>query len=578
MPDSGAALSPFELAAAAVEAWLDGAGAAFVKRTEQPGHRGKFHSWDIELQHATLGQQRARFSLPRDFPATPPQVHFNMKLCLVLPHIEEDGKFCHDVLSSPMDYDYPAGAAEAVLRSLEKFWTNTLDADWIQHELHKERLSYWLRFCDRFRTVNKVPAPRVVRAALSPLEVVTEGKVAAYFHQSQKLRSELMLATVGDGDPHILASRHRWPTGTLVRGHALFVPMPESIRWTPSDWPQSLQDLENLVALVTDQQCSVIHWIESKQDNTPHPFIVALVQEGICYGYLVTAAPVPRVTPPGVIPVVIDRVDADWALSRDHQLPVLSARREKRVLLLGCGSLGAPIAELLARAGIGELHLLDKEVFEPENCARHLLGACDVGLSKADALAKRLRQMVPGLNVRPYLALAASWVHDVCKPGNYDLVVDCTGESSVRVMLTHYRGRSLGPCSLVHAWVEPFCAAAHVVHLAPGDPWPANDPGEKVAAASWPARTRVDLPACGAGFHPYGAADVWQAAGFTAERLLAILDRKVTASTVWSWVRSRAFFESLGADVMTGPMVPDSGDVFESIQVSRLLKDVLGDG
>lgn len=578
MPDSGAALSPFELAAAAVEAWLDGAGAAFVTRTGQPGLKGKIPSWDLELQHATLGPRRVRISLPKDFPATPPQVHFDKELCLALPHVEEDGKFCHDILPSPADYEHPVGAAEAVLKSLETFLANIKDAEWVQHEFQKECLSYWLRFCDRFRTVNKVPAPRAVRTALQLLEAVTEGKVAAYFRQSQKLRSELMLATVGDGDPHVLATRHRWSTGTLVRGHALFVPMPERVSWTPPDWPQSLQDLENLVAAATDHQCSVVHWIQSKQDNTPHPFLVVLVQAGVCYGYLITAAPIPRVTSPGVIPVAIDRVDADWALSRDHQLPALRTRREKRVLLLGCGSLGAPIAELLARAGIGELHLLDKEVFEPENCARHLLGARDVGLSKADALAKRLRQLVPGLNVKPYLALAANWVHDVCKPGSYDLVVDCTGESSVRVMLTHYRSRSLGPCPLVHAWVEPFCAAAHVVHLAPGDPWPANDPGEKIAAASWSARTRVDLPACGAGFHPYGVADVWQAAGFTAERLLAILDRKVTASTVWSWVRSKAFFESLGAGVVAGPMVPNSGEVLDSIQLTRALKDVLGDG
>lgn len=578
MPDSSTALPPFEFATATVEAWLDGAGAAFAKRTEQPGLRGKFPVWYLELQHATLGPQRVRFSLPRDFPATPPQVHFDKELCLVLPHVEEDGKFCHDVLSSPMDYECPAGAAKAVLKSLEKFWANTLDVEWVQDELHKERLSYWLRFCDRFRTVNKVSAPRAVRAALQPLEGVTEGRVAAYFRRSQKLRSELMLATIGDDDPHILATRHRWSTGALVRGFALFVPMPASVRWTPVDWPQSLDELEYLVAQVTDHQCSVVRWIENKKDDAPHPFLVVLVQENVCYGYLVSPAPVPRVTSPGIIPVVIDRVDADWALSRDHQLPALRARRAKRVLLLGCGSLGAPVAELLARAGIGELHLLDKEVFEPENCARHLLGARDVGFSKADALAKRLRQLVPGLNVKPYLALATSWVRDVCEPGNYDLVVDCTGESSVRVMLTRYRGHSLGPCPLVHAWVEPFCAATHVVYLVPGDSWPADDPGEKVAAACWP-KTRVDLPACGGGFHPYGAADVWQAAGFTAERLLAILDVKVPASTVWSWVRSKAFFESLGIiDAVTGPLVPESESAFDSTQITRSLKDVLGDG
>jgi hypothetical protein len=578
LPDSSTALTPFELAAAAVEEWLDGAGAAFMTRTKQSDPRRKAASWDLELQHAVLGPQRVRFSIPRDFPATPPQVHVDKKLCLVLPHVEKDGKFCHDVESSPKDYEWPAGAAEAVLQSLEKFWVNTLDVEWVQEEFHRERLSYWLHFCEQFRTANNVPTPHVVRAALQPLDGVTEGKVTAYFRQSQKLRSEVMLATVEDADPHVIARRHGWPVGALVRGYALFVPVPENIRWTPRDWPRTLQELESFVAQVTDHERSVIHWIEGKKDESSRPFLVVLVQENVCYGYLVAPAPVPRATPPGIIPVAIDRVDADWALARDHQLPALRTRREKRVLLLGCGSLGAPVAELLARAGVGELHVLDKEVFEPENCARHVLGAGDIGLSKADALATRLRQLVPGLNIKSYRALAADWVRHVCKPGNYDLVVNCTGESSIRVMLTHYRNHSLGPCPLVHAWVEPFCAAAHVVHLAPNDAWPADDPGEKVAAASWPEGTRVDLPACGAGFHPYGAADVWQAAGFSAERLLAILDGKVTASTVWSWMRSKAFFDSLGVDVVTGLLVPDTKSAFDSAQLTRSLKDVLGDG
>jgi hypothetical protein len=106
--------------------------------------------------------------------------------------------------------------------------------------------------------------------------------------------------------------------------------------------------------------------------------------------------------------------------------------------------------------------------------------------------------------------------------------------------------------------------------------WPDDDPGGKLAAATWGAGVRVDLPACGAGFHPYGASDVWQAAGFTAERLLAVLDGKVEQSTVWSWVRSKSFFDSLAVDVTVGPLAPAVGTPFDSVQITRLLGEVLG--
>ena len=574
MLDSKTSLTAFELASAAVENWLDGAGAAYAKRSKTRDPRRKGASWDIELEHARLGLQIVRLSIPKDFPASPPEIHFDKKLCLVLPHVELDGKFCHDVEPSPKDYERPTGAVEDVIKTLAKFWTDTADSQWVIDEFQRERLSYWVHYCEQFRKAHAVPTPHSVRVALQTLKGVSEGKLSAYFCKSQKLRSEVMLATMRDIDPHSVAKRHGWADNTLVRGHALFVPMDNNIRWTPLNWPRTFEQLELFVAQVTDHEQSVIHWIQGKGDGRPHPFLIVLVQENVCYGFLISPS-LRHLTPPGIVPVAIERVDANWALARDHQVPVLQARREKRVLLLGCGSLGAPVAELLVRSGIGELHLLDKETFEPENCARHILGVDEMGISKAVALTQRLHRLIPEVTVKHIRAPAANWIQDVCKPGMYDIVVDCTGESSVRVMLTHFRKHSIGSCPLVHAWVEPFCAAAHVVYLAPADLWPADDPGHRLAAASWPAGTRVELPACGAGFHPYGAADVWQAAGFAAERSLAVIDGIVAESTVWSWIRSKAFFQSVGFEMNMSTLVPDTGSMFDSTQITRTLRNVL---
>jgi hypothetical protein len=574
LPEKPVTKRPFAVAASAVETWLDGEGSSFAKRSKNNDARRKLASWDLQLEHPTLGPQLVRLSIPKDFPATPPQVYVDRKLCLVLPHIEMDGRFCHDVVSSPTDYSWPTGAVVAVIESLEKFWNNSLDTEWVTSEFHNERLSYWLRFCEQFRVANALPTPLAVRVQLGSVQQVTEGKLCAYFQNSQKLRSDLMIATLEHGDPHVLANRHSWSAKTQVRGYSLFVPFGENIRWTPADWPKSLQELESFVAQVTDHEQSVIHWIQSKSDGKPHPFLVVLVQAGVCYGFLISPAHVPKVTNPGVIPVAIDRVDASWALARDHGLSALAGRQEKRVLLLGCGSLGSPVAELLARSGVGELHLLDKETFEIENCSRHILGAQDLGRSKADALALRLQKVVPDISVNAHRALAADWIHHVCKPGDYDLIVDCTGESSVRVMLSHYREISLGLCPVVHAWVEPFCAATHVVYLPHGTNWPTDDPGGKLAAAIWPDEVQISLPACGAGFHPYGAADIWQSAGFTTERLLGILDGKVPEAVAWSSVRSQAFFKTLKIDVTIGPLVPTTGSEYDSCQITRSLQTI----
>jgi len=303
LPEVSTSKAPADIAAAALEAWLDGPAAAFARRSVQPDSRRKMASWEFELNHPDLGPQRVRLSVPRDFPATAPEIHFDRRLCLVLPHIEEDGRFCHGVLPSPSDYEWPQGAAKAVLESVERFWTQVLDPAWVFAEFHRERLSYWTRFCEQFRTIHKAPAPHVTRVVLQPLDSVTEGKLVAYFRGSQVASSNLMVACMGDADPHAVAARHRWNIGALVRGHALFVPMPTDARWTPCDWPRSLPALEDVVRQLTAGECSVVRWVRSRQSKDPQPFLVVLVQDNTCYGYLLAPAPVPLLTTPGVIPL-----------------------------------------------------------------------------------------------------------------------------------------------------------------------------------------------------------------------------------------------------------------------------------
>lgn len=107
--------------------------------------------------------------------------------------------------------------------------------------------------------------------------------------------------------------------------------------------------------------------------------------------------------------------------------------------------------------------IVDFERFDGPNTARHVLGLKGARQSKAVALAKRLTEDIPGIDVSGYFQRVSTWVTTKCEPGMYDLVVDCTAESTVRTLLSRWRAMAFGDSPLVHAWVEPFCAAAHVV-------------------------------------------------------------------------------------------------------------------
>lgn len=72
---------------------------------------------------------------------------------------------------------------------------------------------------------------------------------------------------------------------------------------------------------------------------------------------------------------------------------------QKRVLVAGTGSVGCYVAEQLVRSGVGELTLIDPEVVETANLCRTNYEIIDIGQPKVKALARRL------LNINPLVQL-----------------------------------------------------------------------------------------------------------------------------------------------------------------------------
>ena len=80
---------------------------------------------------------------------------------------------------------------------------------------------------------------------------------------------------------------------------------------------------------------------------------------------------------------------------------------EARVLLVGCGALGCAIADSLARAGVGHLTIVDRDVVELTNLQRQTLfterDAAD-GVPKAEAARRRLSEVNSEVEVRAVVA------------------------------------------------------------------------------------------------------------------------------------------------------------------------------
>jgi molybdopterin/thiamine biosynthesis adenylyltransferase len=71
-------------------------------------------------------------------------------------------------------------------------------------------------------------------------------------------------------------------------------------------------------------------------------------------------------------------------------------------VILGCGGLGGYLVEELARLGVGQLRLIDPDVFEEHNLNRQLLSAPDaIGAPKVEVAAARVRAINPAVTPIP---------------------------------------------------------------------------------------------------------------------------------------------------------------------------------
>jgi molybdopterin/thiamine biosynthesis adenylyltransferase len=69
--------------------------------------------------------------------------------------------------------------------------------------------------------------------------------------------------------------------------------------------------------------------------------------------------------------------------------------KTKHVSVIGCGSVGSAISDMLVRAGIGKLTLTDPDVLSEENLGRHILTRKDIGRPKVVALKERFLDINP---------------------------------------------------------------------------------------------------------------------------------------------------------------------------------------
>jgi len=177
--------------------------------------------------------------------------------------------------------------------------------------------------------------------------------------------------------------------------------------------------------------------------------------------------------------------------SRQEVLPQIGPEGQSRLhraraLIVGCGALGSVSAELLARAGIGFLRIVDRDLVEFSNLQRQLLfdeNDATQELPKSVAAAQRLRQINHEVEIDAIVADANA--ANIESFADVDLILDGTDNVATRYLINDLAVRNRIP------WIYGACVG---VEGRVWGIWPGHTACLRCLFPDPPSAT--DLPTC----------------------------------------------------------------------------------
>ena len=239
----------------------------------------------------------------------------------------------------------------------------------------------------------------------------------------------------------------------------------------------------------------------------------------------------------------VQRVDPEWMLNRGGD--GFGALYDKHVVIIGCGSIGAAVAWQLAQAGVGQLTLVDFDIYSWDNAARHILAGSSVGMNKAEAVAAHIMSQMPHVDAAAH---KTTW-EDVWR-GNEgtlqaaDLIVSSTGAWESELALNVLKKSGVLAPPLLFLWSEAHALAGHSLLVASNGGCLACGMGAtgtfRKRALEWDDEEdkMKRVPACGGYFQPYGVINISAIRRMGSEHAIHVLLGGDDGSSIRSWVSS----------------------------------------
>lgn len=517
---------------------------------------GRFHAgWKTALE--VNGERFELAILVRDsFPFEPPDIYFSDPVALLrFPHVDSKGKLCLTNATATYSPNLVTETADFLIEEARKLICDSI-AGRNEEEFVQEFQSYW-RLLPGF----------------------SSKKFWSLLRPSPPTRSGVYYAAAGftlfgESEEEIRFWLKNYCGGRLPKGFNL---KPTVVVWlkeplSPKRHPSTAHDVLTLArttaqsadallaAAIPPQSGSlpivlgfdskagpVLAGVELSEPKTASRSNSKKHQNSRNFGYRPGHVPkhilLPRYFGDGKIALTeVTRVDAPWCLHRGGN-SYDAGLFAKRVALVGCGSLGADVAVMLAKSGVGHFVLVDSDTLNWGNVARHVLGGNQIGTAKASALASYLRQQMPWLQISDESRAVETLVYE--RPAvltDCDLLVSTTGDWTSDCVLNAASRTFARFPPVIFGWTEAYGIAGHALALLRSGGCLVCGMNQfgvfDSRVTEWAEGKQPLLQGAGCNdlYQPYGITDVAPIKAIIAELALDVLHDRCRESTLRTWV------------------------------------------
>jgi molybdopterin/thiamine biosynthesis adenylyltransferase len=248
-----------------------------------------------------------------------------------------------------------------------------------------------------------------------------------------------------------------------------------------------------------------------------------------------------------IVPLLIKRIDDSTLLKRGGGLI-----SDKKVLIIGCGSVGSDLLFLLSRSGLKNFTIVDNDKLSVENTYKHFLGMDKSLMSnfKVSLLKKELENRYPNIQINAVESEILSAIkNDKINFNDYDLIIVAIGNPNVERKLNELIHETNTPA--IFTWAEAYGLGGHALMT--------NNKGsgcyeclinKKDLSFSSSFAGKSDVPfiknlnGCAGSYTPYGSMDSMETALKAPRLAMRYIQNQVSGNPLLSWKGSdKSFLE-----------------------------------